>query len=86
MEKKIIITDHGNLDNEEVCKLEENGYIVVIAKDPSKVRFLSELETNPTNDYLMSALYSMENTGTGGAYFVRELHRRLREKELNKKP
>lgn len=82
-EKKILITEPGNISPADKLKLANNGVLVIEAKDPDKVKYISELESIDYKSIAMSALHSYSTMPCSDSRdrFVTELNKRLKEKE-----
>lgn len=82
--KQIIVIEPDQISAKDKEKLTKNGYIVIEAKDPSKIVFLSEVEHVDTNTFLMSALYGLKFPDNPKSNFATELIRRMEEIEKSK--
>jgi len=83
---KVIITEKGVISKETMDKLVESGYIVIVAKDVSKVRLLGDVDFMTGSDLFMAAMKGANDSNISRSEFTQELYRRLQAKEKNSKP
>lgn len=86
--KQILITEPKQISAVDKNRLSKNGILVIEADNPDKVKFINVDENVNADSYLMAALFSLSQESTDSATskrFVKELNRRLLEKENNLK-
>ena len=80
---KIFITEPDILDTDQIKKLEDRGYLVIVAKDESKVKMIDMgiMNIASANDLFMAAMKGCNRHSTSQMDFADELYRRLKAKE-----